>query len=540
MTEIATLDAVKNGEFYCTIRKEARGTDLQGAYCTFVLNGGNNRQKVLARIGSVDMTNPVHENPLYAPVRMVKGRIPHFSGDADVESTKLDTVAVIDIDTGQYAPRRSNPSSGTPVMALEKNELKEFARESEHYAVIGTLPNDHNTLVAIRNRHFGDYGSGGEGEARHSLPSGQNGSGKTVMALTQVAVKVCAHHSMGLFCPDTAGDISTRGRHHRGDFKFDFYELLERAGRSYQLIDIADVRLKDKTTLKRLLAKEIIVHLSASVDKAESLAGRVVESLFDDGVDEKQLTADAILDAIIDNIAGCYSKNAQKEKRDNAIELKDNPGRYRPFARGFDYNIRKFFIGNTPIGSLIHGFLNRGEIVILKMESLKEDEQQFIMYEIFKTITWMAEDRFKKGGTCNAMILLDEGPRWVRDGDSDDPIAKLIRDAFNTTRKQGVGWTVITQRLADIHKTVLAQAHNKYFGRGLGVGADAEHMRRALGENGLATYRHLELQGGYFWLGIGMDANIGTESSFYSFRPFDGDSTQRLIEANPHIWRPTL
>ncbi len=67
---------------------------------------------------------------------------------------------------------------------------------------------------------------------------------------------------------------------------------------------------------------------------------------------------------------------------------------------------------------------------------------------------------------------MDESPRWCPQGGGDN-ITSIIIDAYNTTRKLGIGWVIISQRITAIDKNILAQAHTKFIGRRMGVGADA-------------------------------------------------------------------
>ena len=96
---------------------------------------------------------------------------------------------------------------------------------------------------------------------------------------------------------------------------------------------------------------------------------------------------------------------------------------------------------------------------------------------------------------------------------------------------------IIAQRISEVAKTVLSQAHMRWFGRGLGVGNDRFHLEQQLGKEGIAAYERLELQGGFFWVGTGHDNNLGTEGNFCTVHPFGGDATQAFLAANPSIVR---
>jgi hypothetical protein len=160
------------------------------------------------------------------------------------------------------------------------------------------------------------------------------------------------------------------------------------------------------------------------------------------------------------------------------------------------------------------------------------------MQEIFEKTTREAEKAFHTNGNMvNAMVILDEGPRWVpQDRKKQDDVSDVIVDAFNTTRKYGLGWTIISQRVTAISKDVLAQCHTIWYGKGLGVGADADHIKRELSEEGYEQYQAMQLLGGYPWIGIGDTINLGVGNHYVALSPFGGDANQKLIDANPHIW----
>jgi hypothetical protein len=544
---IAVINSVRDGRFESAIRTDARGTELQGTLCKVQINGGENDQTALCRIGQVDLTNPLHTNPAYLPLIMDRGRIPMFSGDADIETTTLELVACIDRKTGKIAARRSNPPSGTAVFHVLPEDISLFQNEKGRYMSVGHLPNRPSIPMTIVNRHYGDMTDkndrdlGGYGEARHRCVCGQNGSGKTVYTLMMVAGRLVAFPQMGLFCPDTAGDISRDERHSRGDFKFSFLELLRRGGRNFEVVSINDVRLEDTGAFKRCLTPVLLKAFSMTSDKAEDLAGKVVGTLFDeDKIDVSKLAFENVLKAIAERIGECYSTpRVMAEKVEKANGFLDDKKLSRDFERKYEEKVLRFFTGTRTVSGLINSFLNDGAIIILQLHQIPEEHKPFVMYEIFKTIKRTTERKFKgqEGGTVNAEILLDEAPRWIPQSDKSDETAAIIKDGFNTTRKYGLSWTIVSQRIADIDKGVYSQCHTKWFGRNLGVGVDRKHMEDALGPIGISTYDSLQYQGGYFWLGVGSEVNLGTGNAHMSVMTFGGNATEAIIQANPHIWR---
>lgn len=542
---LATVDAVSGSIIRATMSLDARGTPVMGQYAVLHSDG----DLLLCRITKVDLINPVHENPTFAPYIMAHGAVPQWSGEVDIERAEVEIVSMIDAASHKRIPRRRNPSSGTAIEAATQRDLSAFLNESYHTSVcLGYIPNSGGLVSTIINRHHGKWEDGGYGEARHTGVFGQNGSGKTVLATMIIVGKLSAHPEMGLLMPDTAGDIADPTRHNRGSFLWNYVEVLKRAAVDLEIIEIGDIRLTSRATLKGLLGPFLKRHMSMDVEKAATLSGRIVETIFEKKVDSAKLTADAVLEQIVEHIGFVYAKSTRSEKTDDAKNLATTPGRRRPFDRDLE-KIRKFFDGREELGHLIRDVLERGRKVIIKMGTaqLNEQDQSYVMREVMSELSWRAKIVFTGNGSmgrsCNALVVLDEAARWVpqggrggRDDGDDAAIAEIVTRAFRETRKYGLGWMVIAQRPSAIDKNVLSECHTKWFGRGLGIGADRKHIEDILGKDGVESYDQLEVQGGYFWVASGMDNNIGTEGTYFTLDPFGGDATTAFIEANPHIF----
>jgi hypothetical protein len=534
---VAAIDAVRKGKFECTIRTSARSTDVEGALCRIETD----TQIILGRIGRVDLTNPMHEDTSFKPLIMEKGSLLYFSGNADVEQTTVEIISCMNKATGKIESKKANPPSGTPVHRATHEVMVQFVPEQKYLMYIGALPTDSMVHMSVRNRHYGpdqddnqnDFG--GFGEAKHRGYFGRNGSGKTVMALTQLAGRLVQHPQLGCFIPDTAGDISLIDAHEKGIFQFSFKRLLERGGRRVKDINISDVRLESRDTLHDLLTKffEDDLRIGAN-ENCKTLAHRTALQLFEAKVDIDSVGLDDLLEAAAVHAVTCWTGNTGKQKAEGLRGYVNNK-----FATGaYEKTVRRFFLGSHKMNDLIGSFLNDGEIIILQLHTLNDEAKEFVMYEIFQNLTWQTENAFKKnnGQMVNSEIVLDEAPRWVGQGNR-DRIANRIRDAAKNTRKYGLSWTFIGQRPANVDNDVISQMHSIWFGRGLGVGADRDHMERELGSVGLEEYDRLNTQGGFFWMGVGDEINLGVGTSYISVMSYGGDATERIINMNPHIWR---
>lgn len=532
------VNSVHDGVVNCTIDALARHQPLEETFALIRMA----EELRLYRFGSIDMINQMHMDPTFQPWIMHHGKLEHYSGEIDIERSNLQSIAIVDINN-QKISKRGNPLSGTNVESMSQEEFVRFYNEKEHYAVIGSIPNIEGLEASIVNRHHGPYEDGGYGEARHTCIFGQNGSGKTVLALQLLVLKLWAHPEMGLLMPDTAGDLSDEDRHNRGGFLWDYIRGLRAKGIEIDVITTNDIRLTSKLALKDLMQEPIKKLINTNAEKSHTLANLLVDSMFDKEIDDiTKLTVDAVIDRLITIIPTQFSGKTGDSK---AAELQKSMGIsfFRENAERGLKDVRAFFDGREKLYDLIADILENGRKVVIKMHTGDPRQQEYIMRELMEKLNQKSRENYlykNQAGSksCNALVVLDEGSRWVPEGKKDtDDIGSIIEFAYKETRKYGLGWMIISQRPSDISKGVLTQAHTKYFGRGVGTGNDANHLEDHVGPSGRKAYEDLSRQGGYFWVAIGQDANIGTEGMYFSFHPFGGDSTQKLIDANQHLFR---
>jgi Zonular occludens toxin (Zot) len=454
---------------------------------------------------------------------------------------------VVDAATGNRIALRRNASSGTPIESADQAAMSQFMVERVHYAVFGHVPNS-GLLASIVNRHNGPAASAGEpdtggyGEARHVVIFGQNGSGKTVLLTMHIAVRLGAHPQMGLLMPDTSGDLADPGRHSRGDFRWNYQEVLETVDVQIERISIDDVKLTSAATLVKKLAPLLRQQLSMGADYPTRLAERVTGELFQKGiVDIDELTVDAVLASAEKQVLLLYAGDKTgKEKAQRITEIRETPHMRLGFEMEFA-RVRDLFDGRFPVRDLVRDVLEHERKIVIEMSGMLGSEQKFVMAEIMTQLKGQAERIFKRSGKmANALVVLDEGQRWAPEGsDNEEGLSEIIEDGFRTTRKYGVGWIIVAQSPAGLSKKIIRECHTRWFGRNLGVGVDRSHLENSLGEDGANAYRLLAQQGGYFWVAAGLDNNISDGSGYFTLHPFGGDATQALIDANPHIFDPS-
>jgi hypothetical protein len=218
----------------------------------------------------------------------------------DIERAKIELLRAVDAH-GNFTALRRNPSSGTPIESLTMADLELFYNERQCLLTLGVIPNSGGLRSAIINRHFGAWEDGGYGEARHVAIFGESGSGKTVLATMQIAGRLAANPAMGLFMPDTAGDLSDPRRHDRGDFRWNYGTVLGAAGIRVEHLSISDIRLTSPATLREKLVPLFKSHMSMADDKATELSRLVVDTIIEESkVTLQEFTSDRVLDAVID------------------------------------------------------------------------------------------------------------------------------------------------------------------------------------------------------------------------------------------------
>jgi hypothetical protein len=539
MTRLATVDGASAYEIDATISLEARGTPIRGA---FVMIESDN-DLILGRITEITMTNPIHQDTTFAPTIMKHGNIPFWSADVDIEKAKIQVIAVLDRTFMERVPLRRNASSGTSIQSADQVTINQFALEKQHFMVLGHIPNS-DLLASVSNRHNGPASDesgdlGGYGEARHTAIFGQNGSAKTVLLTTLLAGRLAAHPQMGLLMPDTSGDLADPTRHSRGDFQWNYDAVLKAAGVRIERVKIEDIRLTSTDTLRKKLTPVFVDRINMKSENAYRLADNVVFELFgENDVNVAKLTADVVLELAEQLVGKCYSTPVQrKDKAQEIADIRNSPNRRAVFERDFKY-VRQLFDGRFPVYDLVRDVLQHGRKVVVEMSSISGGDHRFVMHELMQRMVSVAKRIFHSDQTANAVVVLDEGQRWVPEGpDDEEGLSELIKDGFRNTRKLGVGWFIVAQSPAGLSKKVIRDCHTWWFGRNLGVGADRAHLLDMLGKEGVDAYHQLAIQGGYFWVGAGLDNNIATGSSYFTLHPFGGDATTAFIEANPQIFR---
>lgn len=526
---IAAVDGVQNGSIEVTLSTESRGTPVEGTLVVINHDG----QKWLARVDGVSLENPVHKDARFAPLIMDRGNVPEWSKLTDIERGKLTVMSIVTED-GKHIAKDRNPPSGTEVWEMQPEEMQPFQREKKHFLCVGTVSNT-NVPATIVNRNHRAYSEGGYGEAHHAMYMGQNGSGKTVIVQMNLVGRLAQNPDMGMLNCDVQGDFS-KSIDNGGTFSWDWLEAAREAGVNIEIIEVQDVALKSKDLLSEVLAKVFLRTFSMGGTKHLELASQVVEAIFDGKhVVFEKLDPRRILEEARDRIGRIYA-SAGKEKTERAEDVLNDPAQFRMFKNKFDREVLPFFDGTEDAEQIIRDVLYKHRKIVLNMAWADEYQQMVIARELMDNLTSVAQKMFRSGNQkANAILVLDEAPRWVPEGNNSET-GNTVKRALKEARKIGMGVWLVGQSMVDIDKTVLRQSHTQFFGRRLGVGADRKHLLDLLGPDGVALYDRLNNNPDkYFWVVSGHDNNIN-DTQPMAFDPFSGNATQALMDANPHIW----
>ena len=530
---IAAVDKTEGHVITCTVRKDYVGTTISG--CLVQVEAGGD--VTLLQAGSVTTTNNAHEDPQLRHLVADRGHVPHHSETGDIERVELHQLANYRKDTDQIGPARRNPSSGAPVHHV--SDLTPWERETEYKAILGLTTGGRGVPVSVVNRNFGrqskDEGNdnGGLNEALHEAWFGQNGSAKTIGAVSRFCLRLAQNPDMGAILIDVKGDLQDDEKFKgRGGFEFRPHEFLNDAGREVVVVPLAEIAIESGRFLMDVLAGWLKQVISTTADKASSIVSRALDRLDIDDTGESLVRVnDGMISDIVSTLISILptqfsAKSAGQEKADI---LASKPEKH---AKDLAKKLQ-VMLGSKPINGIVDMAFNEHRIVVIDVNI--GSQRKDVLAEIVNSIKNRAKHYYKtRSMLANVSVYLDEGHNWIPEGES-DRLSNGIATCLRETRAYGVGWIIVSQSMADISKDVLKQSHTIYFGRNLGVGADRKHLETALGKH-IGQYDMLSASGRFFFMAKGRDVNIGGDNAVLDFFTFDGDLNEQLKKHNPHIF----
>ena len=156
IVEITSINSYKGGKLNVTIRSKVTRMSLTGKMYEFEIETSDRGTlRVLCRINSVDMANPIHENRGFQQAIADLGKLQYYSGDSDVVTATVEIISCITADSLIPTSIACPPQSGTPLTAIEGNSIIDFQPEKQYQGTIGNLIDAPEMPMSITVRHFG-------------------------------------------------------------------------------------------------------------------------------------------------------------------------------------------------------------------------------------------------------------------------------------------------------------------------------------------------------------------------------------------------
>lgn len=528
----------EDGSFPLTILEQARQEPIGGSFA--VVDGPHHR--FLLQLGSVVVENPVHSDSGYAPYISRYACVPHASGSNDVHSSKAETMGwrpLAEVDQSDVPP-----ATGSLVYKASNEDFLSFSLDGDDCPplYVGHHPFDKNLVMSLRCRDSSDWNGGGWGDGKFTAIFGRNNSGKTIILLMWLAAQLTKHPNQGCLIPDLAGDISKESGHSKGDFSFNFHELVE----GFESISFSELFITDERTFAEQVAAYLrAANLVASPGKVQPTADLIADALRD-RLDGSGITIEEFFEAGRANVAQAYGlvldkKTGQHKPSSSGEAAQKKFETIRPSQETlFKTMISDLVTGDMSVKDLCEAYLNEKSRYILKMLGAVS-VSDILMREIISQTYSVITEQYKRDNakTVNSILVLDEAPNYVGEGSSSD-VTKMLIKSVKEVRKMGLSIAFVSQSIAGFSKEVLRECHTKLYGANLGVGVDGGHMEQDLGKSGYDLYRRLSVRYSYFWLATGDMVNLDSGKALIPFIPWGGDVNAKLIEMNPAIWGDEL
>jgi len=533
-------------EFSIDILEDSIDSPLQGKLFVFGHSEGGDEKLVLTQLTNLTSTNPWHEKNVLKSVIKKRGGLEHLSGDTDVKDADLGLLGVFEYDEQgnlQTSTLDTPPSSGTEVFEVTTEMMERIVeREQGNIFYLGHIYGS-DTIAPFRLKHFGEAPEG-FGEAHRIGIFGKSGTGKSVIGAEMLG-GFAQNDDMGILILDPQGQFSDDRFAAQTEFNFSFHDLLDatRGQGRYNIQKIDDIILENRRSFLLLLDRVGIYDQLAyrTRQKRERLINNLEQWMSNEGISPDELDAHELADEAANLTDLIYSTDKEDEVR----------GNYNRFDTRIDntFNqVQELFRdepGRTRIGALINWVLEDGRIVILDIDpanigspQLRDDEVKYaILYGIIQRLRQSVRANYREGEISNALVALDEANEFVPQTEPDQEDLKRLKaqivDSQEKSRKYGIGWLFINQRIANFSNTVYSQLEDYVFCWGLSVGVDETHVKDQVGQEMFTEYEQLpnpKQSGIYSYMISGGIVGVGTVGTPLIVRGFGG--IDELLEAN--------
>ncbi|MGI8419406.1 MAG: helicase HerA domain-containing protein [Candidatus Levyibacteriota bacterium] len=500
-------------------------------------SGGEEELLVLGQVAEIETQNRWHEDLSLKNYIKLHGKLPHLTEIGDVTVGELQIIGAYkqtEKDGNKtYDKTRLSvpPGSGLDIDQVDRTTIEAIMEKEKGYGYLGNFYGSQNVPAPVFVRHFGDYDQGGNGESYMGGVFGPSGSGKSVIAATLIAL--WAHNpSMGLLILDPQSEFSENAFARGTNYDFDFHDILKKlSGNRFDpanhVIGLDQLQLEGTEIFVQILAEKGFFHrIGLSDGKIADAIEEVTRCLDDLGEEwntnmdwdaanalkiKKIVKAKRLEDTVEESFADCfttaaassYSGGGRKDKQKVFLEewgtkesvLKAAWNQTVGFFKSIDTNGKSRF----NLRDVINETMMNGSIRILDLNpqaiNMRPRFKLYLMDFVFKRLREKSYIQYRKNQPGNCLIVMDEAGRYIpQDTAGDTLLEKISRDLVRSVaelRKMRCGFMFIAQTIAGIQKEIYRNLHYRIYGVGLGVGADADHIKSKEGDKAFELYRSL-------------------------------------------------
>lgn len=551
-------------------------------------DGNSENLLVLGQVATVEMKNRWHEDPALKNYIKLHGRLPHLTEIGDTTTGRLQIVGAYraitsDSNSSRYDKTRLAvpPGSGLSISQVDKTVIEGIMSQDFGYAYLGNFYGTSNVPAPVYVRHFGDFKDNGTGEAYMGGVFGPSGSGKSVIAATLIAL--WAHNpKMGVLILDPQSEFSENAFARGTAFDFDFHKILaetsnQRFNPKQHIIRLDQLQLEGTDMFVQVLdEKGFFEVLGLSTRKNITDAMDNVTRFLTDLKDEQKIwdtsmtwetiqailvnttprgrnnqqppTQDSFAAVFTREAANAYASSSRNTKVQEFIQSWQN--QERRLSQIWNETVALFSDRNSKgqprvsVNQVLNDTVLNGQIRILdlnpQMINMSQRFKLYLMGFVFKRLRQISHKYYRQNKPGNALIVLDEAGRYIPQDAGDDEMSKSLckqlTDSVKEMRKMRCGFMFITQTITEIQKDIFRNLHFRIYGVGLGVGADADHIRAKEGDDAFELYKSLpdpRLSRTYAFMVAGVLLALGSSGRPMVIEGFP--SGENILEINSHL-----
>jgi len=548
-------------------------------------DGKSEELLVLGQVASVEMKNRWHEDPALKNYIKLHGRLPHLTEIGDTTIGRLQVVgayrAVANENSSRYKKTRLAvpPGSGLGIAQVDRSVIEGIMSQDFGYAYLGNFYGTSNVPAPVYVRHFGDFQDNGSGEAYMGGVFGPSGSGKSVIAASLIAL--WAHNpTMGVLILDPQSEFSENAFARGTGFDFNFHSILKETSQQRfdpqkHIIRLDQLQLEGTEMFVQVLSEKGFfdgIGLAAQkITDAMEYITRLLEDLqgqkvWDATMDwdtvqqltinatprgrgsQQQATQDPFSNVFTREAANAYAAGSRATKAQEFLQSWQN--QERNLGRIWNETVALFSNrtsqgqSRVSVRQVLEDTILRGQIRILdlnpQMINMSQRFKLYLMDFVFKRLRQISYIYYKQGNPGNALIVLDEAGHYIPQDAGDDhmlrSLCRQLTDSVKEMRKMRCGFMFITQTITEIQKEIFRNLHFRIYGVGLGVGADADHIKAREGDDAFELYRSLpdpRLSGTFSFMVAGVLLALGSSGRPMVIEGFP--SGQAVLDANAHL-----